>query len=362
MSQSFVFIGTSRAGMALAERLLNAGFLNAPSMESADVIFTLCTNQSALEDVYFESGGIISNARPGAYVVDLSPTTPSFAREFSALALVNDLHPVEAPLFVRDCLLPRAFSESENLVLLTAGEQADINAVSCMLEVLAEQVNYCGGAGSAQALKASLSMQQAVGLLALAESRALLESSLSTSDVAKLTSFSLEENLIPDQLFGLSHTLDQECYEGEFEYTLEILLAELEAALSSVDDAGLNAPVAEAAQYLVQLLAMVGAIDKPVSIARLAYASDEAGKAHGLDWSRIQEHCSDSHCSECDDDSEDYFDDFDDENFEYEQLCECGHHHGHHHDHDDDCSCAQDYKQGFDLDYPSDYFGDWPEN
>ncbi|MEG2851103.1 MAG: NAD(P)-dependent oxidoreductase, partial [Raoultibacter sp.] len=86
MVKSFVFVGDTAVGQALAINLIEAGFEAAPDAGTADVILTFCASQSATEDVYFETGGLIQQAKKNAYLIDLGATSPTLAKELIAVA------------------------------------------------------------------------------------------------------------------------------------------------------------------------------------------------------------------------------------------------------------------------------------
>ena len=78
MSMSFVFVGDVKVGEPLARRLTEAGYLAASDVASADVVLTFCEGQTATEDVYFETNGLVQICAEGTYLIDLGATTPSF--------------------------------------------------------------------------------------------------------------------------------------------------------------------------------------------------------------------------------------------------------------------------------------------
>ena len=122
MDNTFVFHGNATVGGAVERMAANAGWQRVETLEDAAVVVTYCTNQQALEDAYFDEGGFVQTARPGTLLIDLSPSTPGFARELSAVALVSELHPVEAPIAVLDPTWEDAFSRPDNLICFVAGE------------------------------------------------------------------------------------------------------------------------------------------------------------------------------------------------------------------------------------------------
>ena len=123
----YIFFGDENFHDDIAVRLANAGFERCADIEEASAIITFCTSQSALEDAYFDEGGFVQSAHPGAVLIDFSASTPGFARELGAVATVSDLGFVEAPIALEDMLDPRPFDE-ENLVCYVAGEEDAVAA------------------------------------------------------------------------------------------------------------------------------------------------------------------------------------------------------------------------------------------
>ena len=103
----YIFFGDENFHDDIAVRLANAGFERCADIEEASAIITFCTSQSALEDAYFDEGGFVQSAHPGAVLIDFSASTPGFARELGAVATVSDLGFVEAPIALEDMLDPR---------------------------------------------------------------------------------------------------------------------------------------------------------------------------------------------------------------------------------------------------------------
>ena len=102
MTKAFVYAGHPTVGNMVSDRLCAAGWHRVTDAGAADAVITYFTVQTALEDAYFGDNGIVQGARKGTLIVDLSCTTPTFARELNAMACVDDLVAVEAPLVVQD--------------------------------------------------------------------------------------------------------------------------------------------------------------------------------------------------------------------------------------------------------------------
>ena len=97
-------------------------------------------------------------------------------------------------------------------------------------------------------------------------------------------------------------------------YTVEMLLAELSAALMAADDAEIILPQAEATMHLLELLAVIGGADMAPAALSLVYRDEAAGAEAGLDWTRAEQAYGHDHHHDDDDEDWDRFDDDDDWN------------------------------------------------
>ena len=87
MELSFVYSGNETVGAMVVSRLEAAGCTRTDDVAHAEAIITYCTSQTALEDAYFDVQGIVQAAGKGAQLIDLSASTPSFARELNTVAV-----------------------------------------------------------------------------------------------------------------------------------------------------------------------------------------------------------------------------------------------------------------------------------
>ena len=329
MAMSFVFLGVPDVGSAMARNLLEAGLQGAGGIDSADIVITMCARQSQLEDVYYDEGGVISNARPGSYVLDCSAATPSFAKELSVMASMNDLHFVEAPLVVRDCTLSDAYADPENLIALVAGEEADVQELLPVLSALAATTQMCGGPGMGQLAKCAITMQQCAQLASLMEADALCRAVGSPQSADDVASLVVGEQLVSPRVQRLYEAMQNEEFAEGSGYNVEVLWGELESALAAADEARLIAPHAEAALYLLELLATIGGIAKPPVALKLVYCDEDTVARYGLDWKRAEQAYRSVDYSEDDDFYEEY-EDYDD--YGYDDEDDEGHHHDHGYD------------------------------
>lgn len=326
MARSYVFRGSEGLAGVVARRLEVAGLISAADVAAADVIVTFCTSQSALEDLYFGDEGVIQLAMPGALVVDMSATTPSFAREMNAVATVSDLVMVEAPLVVDDVTAEDAFAR-ENVACFAAGEESAVASARPVLEALFGKVSEEGAPGSAQLARAAYTLQLAAQIIGAIEADALFRAMRRSASCAQAGSCG-QPGGTSGAAAQVLEAVAAERFTGA--YSAEMLMSALSAAIMAADDVELILPQAEAALHLLELLAVIGGADKSPAALSLVYGEESACAKHGLDWTRAEEVYGTSAGAEEDDCA------FEDDG------CGCGHDHEHRFD---------DY-EGYDLDDP----------
>lgn len=304
--QSFIFVGDIRVGETLMQGLRSSGYEVAAGIEDADAILIYCESQNDLEDVFFESNGLIQQASSDTYLINLSPSTPNFAKEMNAVALVSDLHPIEAPLFVIDPVVDQAFLPS-NLSCFLSGEEADICAVAPFIGSFVEKIEVIEAVGSAQLAHAALTIRRSAQIVATMEAEALHNAFGISSDV--VSAFAESEGFCNDYEAGLLRAVKEERFTGD--YTIAIWISELTAALMAADDIELILPGAEACMHLLELLMVIDGGSKNPAVLSLVYGEESACAKHGLDWTRAEEAYREEHVHDenCDHDhGDDYLD------------------------------------------------------
>ena len=240
MTKAFVFAGNETVGNMVADRLCGAGWQRVGDAGAADAVLTYFTTQTALEDAYFGDNGIVQGARKGTQIIDLSCTTPTFARELNAMACVADLVAVEAPLVVTDVAVPDAFAARENLGCFVGGEEDCVEAAREVLDLLVAHVTDAGGPGSAQLARAAYSLQATAQLVAAVEADALYHAVRTSSDMGEIAG--MRAGAITPAGDALLAAVTDGRFDGT--YTVEMIMGELTAALTTADDADLILPQA----------------------------------------------------------------------------------------------------------------------
>ena len=319
MAKAFSFYGNPAIGAVVEARLAEAGMRRVEDAAAADVALSYCTAATELEEAYFGTHGFVADMAAGSLLIDLSPVSPSFARELNAVALVNDLAMVEAPLVVSAVASPDAFAR-ESLSCFAAGEEDALARAGEVLSAVFGQVHETGGPGTAQLARAAYTLQLAAQVVAAIEADALYRSFKRSVAGAGLGAAR------PGAASPWANDVMEAVAAGRFEgpYTVEMLMGELSAALMAADDVELILPQAESAIHLLELLAVIGGAQKAPAALSLVYGDEASCAAAGLDWTRAEQAYGDGHahghdcdCG-CDHDHDDDDEDFD--GFGYDEF------------------------------------------
>ena len=302
MAVSVAYRGAAPLLGALKPRLAASDFELCAEPAAASVVLTFFTNQVALEDAYFATDGLIAIAAAGTLLVDLSAASPDFARDVATMAAVSELAYVAAPIALRDVAGDDPFALG-NVRMFVAGDEEPLKTARPLLELLSDDIEPVRNAGAAQLARAALTLQTTALLLGAVESAALCRRFADSSHGT--TEPPAADPLAAQVLAAVA----AETFASSF--TIELLMGELTAALTAAEEADLILPQAEAAQNLLELLAIIGGIDKAPAALSLIYDSEEAALRHGLDWSRAQSFDADGHDHDHDFDDDDLDGDFD---------------------------------------------------
>ena len=289
MNKTFAFAGDQAVGQMVAGKLQEAGYALAAGLASADYIFTYCVTQTQLEDVFLGTGGAIESAKEGCCIIDLSPSTITLAKEVYAIARVNELQSLDAPIVLKDACVHDAFGDAGNVMMLVGGEDDAFADAKPLLQVLAGDVRHMGLPGSGQLAKAMCTVQQASSLVSLVEAHALAKAQ--GEEALDAIDASVQAGLAAPGVASVYRAMVDGHFHGT--YSCQVLMAELTAVVHAAEEAELVLPQAEACQRLLELFLVVGGADLAVPALALAYAADDESASYGLDWSRadgIYEH------------------------------------------------------------------------
>lgn len=333
------FIGTGIMGAPIAGHILDAGYSLtvynrskdkaqglidrgamwassfAEAAAKADVVFTMLGYPTDVEDVYLASDGLLKVAQQGAWLVDLTTSAPSLARDIHDAAEVLGMHAFDCPVTGG-----QAGAEAGTLTAIAGISEADAAFVAPVLKTFTNKIFYFGGAGKGQAAKLCNQVSLASCMVGMADALALAQQSgLDASQVLQMVGSGM----------GSSRALTElgpKAVKGDYRpgFFNEHMRKDLSLALAEGQDMDLALPGAETAYTLYDLLCQINGARLGTQALALLYAEEAQAAAAGLDWSVL---------------------DRVDEDNPHEE-CGCGHAHEHNHGADHECGCNHEHAQG----------------
>lgn len=182
------FVGTGVMGAAMAGHLLGAGYklrvhnrtkaktdplvargavwCDTPgeAASGADIVITMVGYPADVEATYEGEYGVFAAAKPGAVLVDMTTSSPDLARRIATLAEKAGLHALDAPVSGGD-----VGARNATLTIMVGGDEAVLERVRPVLEVMGSMVTLHGPAGSGQHCKMANQIAIAASMLGLAE-------------------------------------------------------------------------------------------------------------------------------------------------------------------------------------------------
>ncbi len=118
----------------------------ATCIQDCDVIFTMVAFPYDVEEVYFSKHGILEYAKKGAYLIDMTTSSPQLAKRIAAYA--HSFHVLDAPVSGGD-----SGARNATLSIMVGGEEKSYEAMLPILSLLGTNITYMGEAGMGQHCK-----------------------------------------------------------------------------------------------------------------------------------------------------------------------------------------------------------------
>jgi 3-hydroxyisobutyrate dehydrogenase-like beta-hydroxyacid dehydrogenase len=165
--------GTNRT-IAKAEPLIDLGFRwEATPREvaaAADVVFSMVSDDAALEAITAGPDGILAGLTPGKVYVDMSTVSPEASVAIAERVRSMGARMLDGPV---SGSVPQA--EAGTLTIMVGGEEATFRLVEPLLRELGQTVTRIGGNGQGLLLKLAINISLAVQTLAFSEGLLLAE-------------------------------------------------------------------------------------------------------------------------------------------------------------------------------------------
>jgi 3-hydroxyisobutyrate dehydrogenase len=172
MTEKIGFVGLGAMGGAMAGHLVRSGYavtgydINperaaaagrtgvtraaspAGAAQGADVVMSSLPHPAAVRAIYLGPDGVLSRARSGAVLVDLSTIDPETWKEVARAAAAQGLQCLDAPVSGGP-----AEAGSGKLVFLIGGDASVLERCRPILATLGTEIHHVGPLGSAQVVK-----------------------------------------------------------------------------------------------------------------------------------------------------------------------------------------------------------------
>lgn len=117
-------------------------------VEGCEAVITMVGFPKDVEEVYFAENNILSSAGAGAYLIDMTTTSPALAKRLSEAGTARGYHMIDAPVTGGD-----RGARSGTLSIMVGGEQKDYEACLPLFQAMGENIRYHGNAGCGQHAK-----------------------------------------------------------------------------------------------------------------------------------------------------------------------------------------------------------------
>ena len=166
------FIGVGIMGKSMVRNLMKAGFelhiyarnrakvedvigegalfhdSIAACVKGCETVITIVGFPQDVEEVYFDEGGILESADAGAYLIDMTTTSPQISVKISKEGEEKGFHVLDAPVTGGD-----TGAKAGTLSILIGGKEEDFEACMPLFEAMGTNINYQGEAGCGQHAK-----------------------------------------------------------------------------------------------------------------------------------------------------------------------------------------------------------------
>lgn len=117
-------------------------------VKGCEAVITIVGFPKDVEEVYFDKGNILDSAEPGAYLIDMTTSSPRLAEQIYEEGKKRSFHVLDAPVTGGD-----KGAREGTLSILVGGDRQDYEACRELFEAMGTNINYEGKAGCGQHCK-----------------------------------------------------------------------------------------------------------------------------------------------------------------------------------------------------------------
>jgi 3-hydroxyisobutyrate dehydrogenase len=238
---------------AKAEKLLEKGAIWEESVallaSRCPVIFSMVGFPGDVEEIYLADEGILDNAAPGSYIIDMTTSQPKLAKMIFEVAEKKNISSLDAPVSGGDI-----GAKNGTLSIMVGGERKAFEHILPLFRLMGKNIVHQGGAGAGQHAKMCNQIAIAAGMLGVCEALVYAErSGLDQRTVLK----SIESGAAGS--WSLSN-LGPRIIDGDFSpgFYVKHFIKDMTIALESAASMGLDTPGLAGAKELYEQLAERG--------------------------------------------------------------------------------------------------------
>lgn len=150
------------------QELTAAGAASANSLQElashCDIIFTMLSDDAAVKSVYNENEGLLSGAKPGTLLIDMSTVAPETSRYLATQCKIKQVAFLDAP--VSGSVQP---AKEGKLIILTGGAVQDFERAKPVLDLMGKLTLLLGPVGAGSSAKVAINYLLGVNIQAMAE-------------------------------------------------------------------------------------------------------------------------------------------------------------------------------------------------
>ena len=120
----------------------------AECVKDAEAVITIVGFPKDVEEVYFDSGNILDSAKKGAYLIDMTTTSPALAEKIYSEGTKRGFKVLDAPVTGGD-----TGAKNGTLSILAGGDKAVYEDCIPLFKAMGTNINYQGTAGCGQHAK-----------------------------------------------------------------------------------------------------------------------------------------------------------------------------------------------------------------
>ncbi|MCI6258346.1 MAG: NAD(P)-dependent oxidoreductase [Spirochaetia bacterium] len=120
----------------------------AECVKDVEAVITIVGFPKDVEEVYFDSGNILDSAKKGAYLIDMTTTSPALAEKIYAEGTKRGFKVLDAPVTGGD-----TGAKNGTLSILAGGDKAVYEDCIPLFKAMGTNINYQGTAGCGQHAK-----------------------------------------------------------------------------------------------------------------------------------------------------------------------------------------------------------------